>query len=144
MADQERALRLFTHQLLDCDGKPNGVHIGCDDLATCKESYVKGATSSAIHEWVDAAELRRLHAVNEMLWKEREEPHQKVAMYVRECNRLEDERDELRKVNAELLEALKVAQPYVSAALTNTGSADAYHAERQVDIAIAKAEGEAK
>jgi hypothetical protein len=42
----------------------------------------------------------------------------------------------------ELLEALKVAQPYVSAALTNTGSADAYHAERQVDIAIAKAEGE--
>ena len=42
----------------------------------------------------------------------------------------------------ELLEALKVARPYVSAALTNTGSADAYHAERQVDIAIAKAEGE--
>jgi hypothetical protein len=54
-----------------------------------------------------AAELRRLHAENEMLWKEREEPHQKVAMYVRECNRLEDERDELRKVNAELLGALK-------------------------------------
>jgi hypothetical protein len=48
----------------------------------------------------------------------------------------------LHAVNAELLEALKIARPYVSAALTNTGSADAYHAERQVDIAIAKAEGE--
>jgi hypothetical protein len=142
--EQPEALRLFTHQLLDCDGKPNGLHIGCDDLAICKESYVKGETSSAIHEWVDAAELRRLHAENEMLWKEREEPHQKVAMYVRECNRLEDERDELRKVNAELLEALKSARPYVSAALAETALVDAYHAERQVDIAIAKAEGEAK
>ena len=50
----------------------------------------------------------------------------------------------LHGLNGELLEALKVAQPYVSAALTETGSADAYHAERQVDIAIAKAEGELK
>jgi len=50
----------------------------------------------------------------------------------------------LHDLNGELLEALKVAQPYVSAALTETGSADAYHAERQVDIAIAKAEGEPK
>ena len=48
----------------------------------------------------------------------------------------------LHALNGALLEALKVARPYVSAALTNTGSADAYHAERQVDIAIARAEGE--
>jgi hypothetical protein len=61
---QPTALRLFTHQLLDCDGKPNGVHVGCDDLAICKKSYIEGETSPAIHEWVDAAELRRLHAVN--------------------------------------------------------------------------------
>jgi hypothetical protein len=54
-----------------------------------------------------AAALRRLHAENEMLWKEREEPHQQIELYLRECNRLESERDELRKVNAELLEALK-------------------------------------
>jgi hypothetical protein len=64
MKEQPEALRLFTHQLLDCDGQPNGVHIGCGDLAICKKAYVKGETSSAIHEWVDAAELRRLHAVN--------------------------------------------------------------------------------
>ena len=54
---------------------------------------------------------------------------------------------ELRRLHAEnqeLLEALKIARPYVSAALTDTGSADAYHAERQVDIAIARAEGEPK
>jgi hypothetical protein len=57
-----------------------------------------------------AAELRRLHAENEMLWKEREEPHQKIELYLRECNRLESERDELRKVNAELLEACKEAE----------------------------------
>lgn len=50
----------------------------------------------------------------------------------------------LHAVNAELLEALKIARPYVSAALAETTSVDAYHAERQVDIAIAKAEGEPK
>ena len=50
----------------------------------------------------------------------------------------------LHALNGELLGALKIARPYVSAALTETGSADAYHAERQVDIAIAKAEGEPK
>jgi hypothetical protein len=61
MSDQPTALRLFTHQLLDCDGKPNGVHVGCDDLEICKKSYIEGETSPAIHEWVDAAELRRLH-----------------------------------------------------------------------------------
>jgi len=61
---ESTALRLFTHQLLDCDGKPNGVHVGCDDLAICKKSYIDGETSPAIHEWVDAAELRRLHALN--------------------------------------------------------------------------------
>lgn len=50
----------------------------------------------------------------------------------------------LHSVNAELLEALKIARPYVSAALTETASVDVYRAELQVDIAIAKAEGEPK
>jgi predicted nucleic acid-binding Zn-ribbon protein len=84
-----------------------------------------------------AAKLRRLHAENEMLWKEREEPHQKVAMYVRECNRLEDERDELRKVNAELLEALK--------AITAAPDLRTYGlAMQNARAAIARAEGEPK
>ena len=50
----------------------------------------------------------------------------------------------LHSVNAELLEALKIARPYVSAALAETALVDAYRAERQVDIAIARAEGEGK
>jgi len=48
----------------------------------------------------------------------------------------------LHALNGELLEALKSARPYVSAALAETGSADAYRAECQVDIAIAKTTGE--
>jgi hypothetical protein len=64
------------------------------------------------------------------------------AKYWERCLEAAAELRRLHAVNGELLEALKVAQPYVSAALTNTGSADAYHAERQVDIAIARAEGE--
>jgi hypothetical protein len=64
MSEQPEALRLFTHELLDYEGKPNGVHVGCNNLAVCKQSYVEGETSTAIYEWVDAAELRRLHAVN--------------------------------------------------------------------------------
>jgi len=42
-----------------------------------------------------AAELRRLHEENAELWKEREEPHRTIGVLVRECNRLEIERDEL-------------------------------------------------
>lgn len=40
-----------------------------------------------------AGELRRLYGENRMLWKEREEPHRQLEFYVRECNRLESERD---------------------------------------------------
>jgi hypothetical protein len=64
MSEQPEAMRLFTHELLDYEGKPNGVHVGCDNLAVCKQSYIEGETSTAIYEWVDADELRRLHAVN--------------------------------------------------------------------------------
>jgi uncharacterized protein Yka (UPF0111/DUF47 family) len=59
-----------------------------------------------------AAELRRLHAENKRL-HQINQSHQKVAMYVRECNRLEDERDELRRqhaLNGELLEALRLIE----------------------------------
>lgn len=52
-------------------------------------------------------ELRRLYAENERLWKEREEPVRTVEMYLRECNRLEKERDQL-------LEALQTCIDYGS------------------------------
>ena len=39
------------------------------------------------------AALEGVQTENAMLWKEREEPHQKVALYISECNRLENERD---------------------------------------------------
>lgn len=41
-------------------------------------------------------ELERLKAENKVLWDEREEPHQRIALYISECNRLEAERDALR------------------------------------------------
>lgn len=69
MTTQPTAMRLFTHQLLDHEGKPNEVHIGCDDLEVCKQSHVDGETSSVIHEWVAAAELRRLVAQRDQLLK---------------------------------------------------------------------------
>jgi hypothetical protein len=40
-----------------------------------------------------AEELRRLFRENQLLWKEREEPHRQLEFYIRECNRLESERD---------------------------------------------------
>ena len=54
-----------------------------------------------------AAELRRLHKESELLWKEREEPHQKIGMYMSECNRLEKERDAMREENQWLKERLE-------------------------------------
>jgi hypothetical protein len=94
-----------------------------------------------------AAELLRLHAENEMLWKEREEPHQKIELYLRECNRLEDERDELRKVNAELLEALRWIERRCPAQLLlkdlhRIHMEAAHDAGACARAAIAKAEGE--
>ena len=79
-----------------------------------------------------AAELRRLSAENEMLWKEREEPHKTTDMYIRECNRLESERDEARLTVREahdagtrltaqrdaLLEALKRVLPHAEDSMT--------------------------
>lgn len=67
MTTQPEALRLFTHQFLDHEGNPNGVYLGCDDLEVCKQSHVPGELSTVIHEWVDAAELRRLHAQRDAL-----------------------------------------------------------------------------
>ncbi len=105
-----------------------------------------------------ATELRRLQAENETLRKQHLEAHRNSSTIfaalveisllthlggeVAEYGDVVDAVRRLHAVNAELLEALKIARPYVSAALTETGSADAYRAECQVDIAIAKAEGE--
>jgi hypothetical protein len=61
---------------------------------------------------------------------------------IKEAQAAKDEAARRAALYPELLEALKIARPYVGAALTETGSADAYRAECQVDIAIAKAEGE--
>ena len=49
------AQRLYTHQLLDYEGKPNGVHLGVNDLEVCKQAHDEGHTSKEIHAWVDAA-----------------------------------------------------------------------------------------
>lgn len=46
-------------------------------------------------------EIERLRQENELLWKEREEPHKEIALYVSECNRLERE---LAEENAKLHE----------------------------------------
>lgn len=67
MTEQPTALRLFTNQFLDHEGNPNGVHLGCDDLEVCKQSHVPGEISTVIHEWVDAAELRRIVAQRDAL-----------------------------------------------------------------------------
>ena len=100
-----------------------------------------------------AAELRRLHDENEMLRKQRDEIFGALVQIsllthlggeVAEYGDVVDAVRRLHAVNQELLEALKIARPYVSAALAETASVDAYHAERQVDIAIAKATEEPK
>lgn len=57
--------------------------------------------SECLLEWKTLAkqhykELERLKAENKVLWDEREEPHQRIALYISECNRLEAERDALR------------------------------------------------
>lgn len=43
---------------------------------------------------------------NKMLWKEREEPSERAALYMSECNRLERERDAAVKLAAERLEQM--------------------------------------
>ena len=95
--------------------------------------------------WVNAAHLQGL-TLGHYVYVEIStgEAQGRVPLYTHPPRRETEQEPELRRlhaVNAELLEALKIARPYVSAALTDTGSADAYHAERQVDIAIARAEG---
>ena len=71
------------------------------------EKLIRAALRDGCREHCDALidELRRLHAENQMLWKEREEPHKIIDMYVRECNRLESERDEARRTVREAHEA---------------------------------------
>lgn len=81
-----------------------------------------------------AAELRRLHAENEELWKEREEPHKTIEMYVRECNRLESERDALKTQRDALLEALKEVVAF-------TGAHGGPYAKARAAIAAAEEEG---
>lgn len=76
-----------------------------------------------------AGDIRRLRAENERLWKEREEPYRTVEMYLRECNRLEKERDQL-------LEALQTCIDYGSM----TGG---YWVTAKATAAIAKVEGKA-
>lgn len=105
MNTQSTALRLFTHQLLDHEGKPNGVHIGCYELEVVRQSHVDGETSPVIHEWVDAAVFAALVAENERLRgivpEFLEELNDKLCD---ENERLTAQRDELLKVLRAMLE----------------------------------------
>ena len=65
-------LRLFTHQMLDHEGKPNGVHFGCDNRDVVKRSHIDGETSPVIHEWVDTGEVYRLEEEIETLEAQRD------------------------------------------------------------------------
>jgi hypothetical protein len=96
-----------------------------------------GSDSSHIEREV-AAELRRLHAVNAELTENLEK--KSVAI-----QRIWKERDELRKVNAELLEALKELDSWLVCACIATPEDMAQsfpHMQQVVSAAIAKAEGE--
>ena len=98
-----------------------------------------------------AAELRRLSAENAELWKEREEPHKTIEMYVRECNRLERERDEARRTVREAHEAGARLTAQRDALLALLGrirawdmmdtAADGPHWKREIDAAIKAVEG---
>jgi hypothetical protein len=85
---QPEALRLYTNQFLDHEGNPNGVHLGCNDLEVCKQSHVPGELSTVIHEWVDAAELRRLDS-------EHEEDQRVIAVWRGRTQRAEAQSDAL-------------------------------------------------
>ena len=86
MTTQTNALRLFTNQFLDHEGNPNGVHLGCDDLEVCKQSHVPGEISTVIHEWVDAAELRRIVAQRDALLEALKRYHSIIAANVVELD----------------------------------------------------------
>lgn len=75
------------------DGVPDDIVLGIPGDKPMFPSYTNIPIGKLARQ--AAAELRRLDAENEMLWKEREEPHKIIDMYVRECNRLESERDAL-------------------------------------------------
>lgn len=42
---------LYTHELLDHEGKPNGVHLGVNDKSICEQAYDEGETSREIRTW---------------------------------------------------------------------------------------------
>ena len=85
------------------DGVPEDIVLGIPGDEPVFPSYTNIPIGKLARQ--AAAELRRLSAENEMLWKEREEPHKTIDMYVRECNRLESERDEARRTVREAHEA---------------------------------------
>ena len=73
---QLKALRLFTHQLLDHDGTPNGVHLGVDSAEICQKAHVEGETSPEIHEWVAVSELNKVVVQRDEAYKTVREAHE--------------------------------------------------------------------
>lgn len=51
---------LFTHELLDHEGKPNGVMLGCADRTVVVRAYDEGHTSEQIREWYSAEQVAEL------------------------------------------------------------------------------------
>lgn len=49
---------LYTHELLEHNGVPNGVHLGCTDKAICEQAHVEGETAKEIREWFTAEQVR--------------------------------------------------------------------------------------
>lgn len=137
-AQQPEALRLFTHQLLDHDGAPNGVHLGVDDLEICKQSHIDGETSPVIHEWVDVAELRRMHSENERLNLYASGADMLVGAWKARAQDFMTQRDELLMALKELL------GPYVAKPCEITGMLDLLVCGEDISAAraaIAKAIG---
>lgn len=56
-----------------------------------------------------AAEIERLNTVIEAQWEDRQGPLKQAELYMRECTRLEKERDQLKARNEKLVKASKQA-----------------------------------
>jgi hypothetical protein len=51
---------LFTHELLDHEQKPTGVHLGVNSREVVERAYDEGETSKEIREWYSAETVQRL------------------------------------------------------------------------------------
>lgn len=55
---------LHAHQLLDHEGKTNGVFLGCPDRAICVQAKIPGETEMEVREFYSAETMKLLQAVH--------------------------------------------------------------------------------